>query len=378
MEENYMATERNGHELNDMYNPETNTLDIRSNGLYPSNVLSNLCSNGFRLDGMVCGSMEGFLQSLKRKELDKQRQICNMRGGNARKMSVTSWQTDQIVWWKGQAIDRQSEEYQRLIRRAYQAMFEQSERFRAALMQTRGITLVHTSGEPSLYKTILTPSEFCDILMDMRDRYDLRDKTKELEEKSIQRKKLMYLHGFGSSAASGTVKTLRELLPDFDVVAPDIPVDPAEALPFLRGLCMNEVPDVIVGTSMGGMYAQQMRGYNRICVNPAFEMSKKSKMLTVGTHEYFKPRKDGTTHFEITSEIICHHAEMEKHQFDGITEEDRKQVWGMFADNDQQVNGESLFLQYYNQVIHFSGEHRMDDRVIEDVLVPLIYRCVAK
>ena len=295
-----------------------------------------------------------------------------MKGGNARKMSVTSWQTDQIVWWKGQAIDRQSEEYQRLIRRAYQAMFEQSERFRAALMQTRGITLVHTSGEPSSYKTILTPSEFCGILMDLRDSYDLRDKTKELEEKSIRRKKLMYLHGFGSSAASGTVKTLRELLPDFDVVAPDIPVDPVEALPFLRGLCMNEVPDVVVGTSMGGMYAQQMRGYNRICVNPAFEMSKKSKMLTVGTHEYFKPRKDGTTHFEITSEIICHHAEMEKHQFDGITEEDRKQVWGMFADNDQQVNGESLFLQYYCKVIHFSGEHRMDDKVIKDVLAPLI------
>ena len=372
MEENYMATTGNGHEPKDMYNPETNTLDIRSNGLYPSNVLSNMCSNGFRFDGMVCGSMEGFLQSLKRKELDKQRQICSMKGGNARKMSVTSWQTDQIVWWKGQAIDRQSEEYQTLIRRAYQAMFEQNERFRTALMQTRGITLVHTSGEPSSFKTILTPAEFCGILMDMRDSYDLRDKTKELEEKSIRRKTLMYLHGFASSAASGTVKTLRELLPDFDVIAPDIPVDPAEALPFLRGLCMNEVPDVVVGTSMGGMYAQQMRGYNRICVNPAFEMSKKSKMHMVGTHEYFKPRKDGTTHFEITSEIIRHHAEMEEHQFNGITEEDRKQVWGMFADNDQQVNGESLYLQYFNQVIHFSGEHRMDDKVIEVVLVPLI------
>lgn len=193
MEENYMATTRNGHELKDMYNPETNTLDIRSNGLYPSNVLSNMCSNGFRFDGIVCGSMEGFLQSLKRKELDKQRQICSMRGGNARKMSVTSWQTDQIVWWKGQAIDRQSEEYQRLIRRAYQSMFEQSERFRAALMQTRGITLVHTSGEPSSYKTILTPTEFCGILMDMRDSYDLRDKTKELEEKSIRQKKRVFV-----------------------------------------------------------------------------------------------------------------------------------------------------------------------------------------
>lgn len=69
MEENYKATSRNGHELKDMYNPVTNTLDIRSNGLYPSNVLSNLCSNRFGFDGMMCGSMEGFLQSLKRGNL---------------------------------------------------------------------------------------------------------------------------------------------------------------------------------------------------------------------------------------------------------------------------------------------------------------------
>lgn len=101
MEENYFATSRNGHELKDMYNPETNTLDIRSNGLYPSNVLSNLCSNRFVFDGMICGSMEGFLQSLKQKDHDKQRQICSIKGGNARKNSVTSWQTDQILWWKG-------------------------------------------------------------------------------------------------------------------------------------------------------------------------------------------------------------------------------------------------------------------------------------
>lgn len=96
---------------------ETKTLDIRSNGLYPSGVLSNLCSNSFRFDGMVCGSMEG---------------------GNARKRSVTSWQTNQIVWWKGLAINRQSDEYQMLVRMAYKAMFEQSERFRTALMSTRG------------------------------------------------------------------------------------------------------------------------------------------------------------------------------------------------------------------------------------------------
>ena len=79
--------------------------------------------------------------------------------------------------------------------------------------------------------------------------------------------KLIYFHGFGSSAASGTIRTLRERLPDFEVIAPDIPVDPAEALPFLRELCEKEQPNVVVGTSMGGMYAQQMFGINDTQVN---------------------------------------------------------------------------------------------------------------
>ena len=174
--ENNNTTTKNGHLLVDNYDPLTNTLDIRSNGKYPSGVLSNLCSNGFRFDGMVCGSMEGFLQSLKQKDKDKQRQICSMKGGNARKRSVTSWQTDQIVWWKGQTIDRQSEEYQKLLRRAYKAMFEQSERFRAALMSTRGVKLVHNCGEENTYKTILSKQEFCQILTELRDNYDKRDK----------------------------------------------------------------------------------------------------------------------------------------------------------------------------------------------------------
>ena len=50
---------------------------------------------------------------------------------------------------------------------------------------------------------------------------------------------------------------MRRELPNDEVVAPDIPVDPAEALPYLKELCEKEQPDMIVGTSMGGMYAQE-------------------------------------------------------------------------------------------------------------------------
>ena len=37
-------------------------------------------------------------------------------------------------------------------------------------------------------------------------------------------KKIMYVHGFASSAASGSVTRMREMLPSATVVAEDIPV----------------------------------------------------------------------------------------------------------------------------------------------------------
>lgn len=229
---------------------ENNTLDIRSNGLYPSGVLSNLCSNGFRFDRMVCGSMEGFLQSLKRQDRDKQRQICSMKGGNARKMSVTSWQTDQVVWWKGQAIDRQGKEYQGLLRRAYQAMFEQNERFRMALMQTRGMTLTHSEGENSPYKTILTPAEFCGILTELRDNYDSRDKTQELIDKSVCRKRILLLNGKGAATPNSLEQAFKEELSGIEVVGFDVNGDLKEKSEQLKDLCRNQTPDVVISNGL--------------------------------------------------------------------------------------------------------------------------------
>ena len=151
-------------------------IEIWSHSDYPSQVLSNLCSNPFTFDGVACGSMEGFLQSLKQQDQDKQRQICAMKGRNAKRATTARWQADQIVWWKGIAIDRQSEDFQQLLRHAYQAMFDQSERFRAALMATRGMKLYHSRGKSDPFKTIMTEQEFCQILTDLRDNYDRRDK----------------------------------------------------------------------------------------------------------------------------------------------------------------------------------------------------------
>ena len=184
--------------------------------------------------------------------------------------------------------------------------------------------------------------------------------------------KLIYFHGFGSSGASGTVETLRNLLPKATVIAPDIPVDPVEALPYLKQLCEQEQPDLIVGTSMGGMYAQQMRGFLRICVNPAFNMSTNSQVLKTGTYKFQNGRKDNQKEFRITKDIIQHHNQMERQQFKGITPDDQELCYGLFGINDPVVHTYDLFKKHYPHAIRFEGEHRLNDKIIRKTLLPLI------
>ncbi|MBR1800114.1 MAG: hypothetical protein IJ767_01255 [Bacteroidaceae bacterium] len=184
--------------------------------------------------------------------------------------------------------------------------------------------------------------------------------------------KLIYFHGFGSSGASGTVEALRRLLPDADIIAPDIPVDPVEALPFLRQLCADAQPDIIIGTSMGGMYAQQMRGFVRICINPAVNMSTASNVLRTGEHKFFNGRKDGQKTFRITRDIIQHHNQMERQQWKDITPWDREHCYGLFGINDPVVHTYDLFHKYYPHCIRFEGEHRLNEKVLRKVVLPLI------
>ncbi len=187
--------------------------------------------------------------------------------------------------------------------------------------------------------------------------------------------KIVYFHGFGSSHASGTVEILRRELPNDEIVAPDIPIDPVDALPYLKQLCADENPDLVIGTSMGGMYAQQMRKYRRILVNPAFNMSTMSKGLKTGEHKFYNGRYDGAKTFKITKDIIQHHNLMERQQFKNISADEKDTCWCLVGLKDTTVtNAEAVFKKNYkaDHVIRFDGEHQLNDKVIKKVLVPLI------
>lgn len=185
---------------------------------------------------------------------------------------------------------------------------------------------------------------------------------------------MMYVHGFASSGTSGTVMALRRNLPDWRVVAPDLPVDPFDALALLRELINSENPEIIVGTSMGGMYVQQLREIRRIIVNPSFEMSRSLLFGKMGRNKYTSKRKDGATEFRVDKALVERFRQMEKTQFDGITEKDKTLVTGLFGNKDRTVQFRPLMAKLYGEerCLWFDGEHRLNDTIVKKVLLPLI------
>ena len=154
-------------------------VDIGSKSKYPANSLSNFSPHPFVLDGVSCASMEGFLQSLKFPSLDVQREVCKLVGVKAKyRGKGKKWWSNQTLYWQGQPFMRQSKEYQELLDRAYQAMYEQNEGFRKALEASGNAVLKHSIGRTKPNETILTQQEFCSRLMKLRDqskKFDILD-----------------------------------------------------------------------------------------------------------------------------------------------------------------------------------------------------------
>lgn len=145
-------------------------MDIGSKNGYPSSALSNFAPHPFEIDGVQCASMEGFLQSLKFESTEMQKYVCTLVGLAAKKKGAGKrWQQKQELYWNGRIYKRDSDDYQNLLNRAYNALYGNSG-FRKALEATNGATLTHSIGKNKIQETVLTTKEFCSRLMYLRDR----------------------------------------------------------------------------------------------------------------------------------------------------------------------------------------------------------------
>mgnify|MGYP002512502248 FL=1 len=188
--------------------------------------------------------------------------------------------------------------------------------------------------------------------------------------------KVLYIHGFASAGSTGSATQLRNHFypKGVQVLSPDVPVEPLRAIAFLRDYVVEHQPDLVVATSMGAMYAEQLRGIKRILVNPSFHMAKLLTFRGMGRQEFRNKREDGAKDFKVDKQMIAEFKEVEKQSFDGITSEDKQMVWGLFGTKDKNVNCQPDFRKHYGatQMSLFEGEHYLNGEVLGKVIIPLV------
>jgi len=145
-------------------------MDIGSGSGFPSASLSNFAPHPFTFDGIECNSMEGLLQSFKFSNPEMQKEVCKLVGKQAKfKGKKKKWYKTQTLYWQGVEYKRDSQEYQDLLDRAFDAL-SANEGFQKALLATGNATLTHSIGKSKQNETVLTKTEFCSRLTKIRSR----------------------------------------------------------------------------------------------------------------------------------------------------------------------------------------------------------------
>lgn len=184
---------------------------------------------------------------------------------------------------------------------------------------------------------------------------------------------ILYVHGFASSGNSGTARTIQKYLPKCRVIAPDLPIDPDEAIAMLKQIVAKEKISVVVGTSMGGMFAQKLRGIPKVLVNPSFHVSE-SMRRKIGIVPFFKRRADGATEFEVTPALCDAYNNVETGQFDNLSDKEISITYGLFGTDDDVVSCEAEYDRHYRNKMIFVGGHRLTDDVIHEYVVEAILK----
>ena len=188
-------------------------------------------------------------------------------------------------------------------------------------------------------------------------------------------KKILFLHGFFASGSCPLAVTLREELQDTaEVLSPDLPIDPHQALREILQICRTERPDLLVGNSCGAFYAHlvsQQTGIPALLGNPHFAMT---RFLSdrLGDHEYKSLRLDRQQNFTINPGLVASFAMLEEEQFLAEKKISREKIWGLFGENDTLAHYEPIFLKHYTHSFHFPGAHTPTELEVKKWYVPLV------
>ena len=181
----------------------------------------------------------------------------------------------------------------------------------------------------------------------------------------------IYVHGLASGANGTTGGQLAKLFPQFVWMSTDFGEDLAENVEQLNEIVRSNYPQLIVGSSMGGLtvlYADAPEAV-KVAINPALSIADSVRhTIGLGKHPYFCERMNGTTEFELTEQMCCDY----ERYIDTHTPSLGRASYAIFAEHDELLGDEAsataqkvLADSGYRVLIDPKGQHRVQSSTIK-------------
>lgn len=181
----------------------------------------------------------------------------------------------------------------------------------------------------------------------------------------------IYVHGLASGANAATGKILSKRFSNFNWITTDFGEDLVANVRQLNECVKEHKPQLIIGTSMGGLtllYADAPNAV-KIAINPALSIADCVRnTIGLGIHPYFCKRMNGATEFELTEQMCC---DWERY-IATHTPSLGKSSYAVFAAHDELLGDEaSLAAQKivgdcgYKMMVEPEGTHRIKPSTID-------------
>ena len=181
----------------------------------------------------------------------------------------------------------------------------------------------------------------------------------------------IYVHGLASGAKASTFDKLAKRFPQFVWMSTDFGEDLSENVEQLNDMIRSNYPQLIVGTSMGGLavlYANAPEAV-KVAINPALSIADSVRhTIGLGKHPYFCERMNGATEFELTEEMCQQYEEYLSSHKPTLG----RGSYALFAEHDELLGDvashyaqEYLAKCGYNILTDPKGAHRIQKSTIE-------------
>jgi len=179
---------------------------------------------------------------------------------------------------------------------------------------------------------------------------------------------ILYIHGFSSSSKSSTPKYFKKKLKD-TIYSFDIPTSPEQAILFIDKKIKELNIDIIIGTSLGGVYAYHF-DLPKIVINPAFQLN-----LNEGNYTFLNERTNGETEFNITKNDVNYFNELVESFKNKEVKEKLFYTSYILIGNSDDIVQFDLIDQYtnkYDEIITKDFGHRLTNEIIDNSVFPII------